>query len=306
MNPTSPYQAAVPPPQKSKTLPILLGVGGCLTILCIGLLVVGGIILFISRSPEQVTRALPGNPTQLVVPTNPTSPTSLPRPTQKPAATQAQIRPTQVSVPAPTQAALVWPADIGQQLTDNTFSDDFSSSRFDWADREDDIRFWGIQDGHYFMHLKIPDHTIWAYLPVDIPLTTLEFDAAVLPGAEQGAYGVFCYYEDEENYHFVSIDPYDQDYSVGYVKDNEYISLLADMWMPSQFIDPNPYAINHVAVTCDSDLITVFVNGKFEAQTEIDNRSGGVSAIYGETWKDTPAPGLQVLFDNLYGFKPVQ
>ncbi len=276
-----------------------------------------------SQSPEVSTLVsleptLEPFPTDAALPTKPVLATKAPLPGEALAPTQVPLAteiPTPTLVPfaedstASSQGdvpVLVWPADIGQQLTDSYFSDDFSSAEFGWWEVDDETSTWRIEDEHYALHLVKADYMTWAYLPIEFIPTTIGFDAAVLPGFEQGAYGVMCYYQDENNYYFISVDPVYQEYSIGYVLDGEFETLMQDMWMPSQAIKDDNYEINNVMVVCDPDMITLFVNNEFEAQTDVSSVTGGVAAIYGETWEDTPSSGFKVLFDNLYAFKPVQ
>jgi hypothetical protein len=323
-----PAPAYVPPPAQSKgskTLPIILGAVGCLVILCVFSCAVLAFIALSNRSqtPDvsklvSVEPALEPLPTDAPLPTKPILATKAPlpgealAPTQVPLATQI---PTPTLVPPvedPSSSSqgdvpvLVWPSDIGQQLTDAYFSDDFSSTEYDWWEVEDETQTWGIEDEHYALHLLTPNYSSWAYPPIEFTPTTIGFDAAVLPGFEQGAYGVMCYYQDENNYYFISVDPVYQEYSIGYIRDGEYETLMEDMWMPAKALKDDNYEINNVMVVCDPDMITLFVNNEFEAQADVSSVTGGVAAIYGETWEDTPSSGFKVLFDNLYAFKPVQ
>ena len=323
-----PPPAYVPPPEQpksSKSLPIILGAVGCLLILCICLCGVVTLVTFRNRSQApDISRMDPVEPTQMSLPTEPPFPTEASLPTKALLATKAPL-PGEVEPPTPatiiTESSslddsasssqgdvpvLNWPVDIGQQLTDSYFSDDFSSGEYDWWEVDDEIQSWGIEDEHYALHLLSSNYSTWAYPPVEFTPTTIGFDAAVLPGFEQGAYGVMCYYQDEDNYYFISIDPVYQEYSIGYVLGGDYETLMEDMWMPSNTIKDDNYEINNVMVVCDPDMITLFVNNEFEAQTAVSGVKGGVAAIYGESWDDTPASGFKVLFDNLYAFKPVQ
>jgi hypothetical protein len=258
---------------------------------------------------EPVLATLPTDPplpTKIILATKAPLPGELPSPTPPPTATRV---PATEDPPSSSQGdvpVLNWPADIGQQSTDTYFSDDFSSAEYDWWEAEDEIQSWKIEDEHYALHLFRNNYSSWAYLPIEFSPTTIGFDAAVLPGFEQGAYGVMCYYEDENNYYFISVDPVYQEYSIGYVSNGEYETLMENMWIPAKAIKDDNYEINNVMVICDPDMITLFVNNELEAQADVSSVTGGVEAIYGETWEDTPSSGFKVLFDNLYAFKPVQ
>jgi len=318
-NPPPAYTSAPIAPKKSNKLPYILGGIGCLGLLCIGM-IVAGVILFSRNATkiEELTQGVPvqitqpavqpqAPPTRVAAPTQPAAPTQVPAPTEPAPSTQA-MQPT--AVPLPTQAVVepvVWPPDIEQQLTSSYFSDNFSSNQYDWAEVADDIRIWGFEEGHYALHMFEPDYSIWAYLPVEFNPTTIGYDAAVQPGYEQGGYGVLCFYEDEDNFHFVSLDPYNKEYSIGYVENGEYIALMDEMWMPSTALKDSLYAVNTLMVSCDADMITLFVNDTFEAQAKLPAlETPGVSAIFGEAWEDMPEPGFKVFIDNFYAFKPMQ
>jgi hypothetical protein len=302
--PPLPY---TPPPAAAssdkKTLPVILGVVGCLGLTCIGLLVLGGVLFFRNTLAVAPTpRVIPPVPTQARQPTLPVA-----QPTLSPLAT---LTPLATLAPLSTQSApevLVWPADVEQTLTEDYFSDNFSDNRYDWADVTNNERFWGFEEGHYGFHLFEPDYSIWAYLPVTFTPATIGFDAAVQPGFEQGGYGVLCHYQDEDNFHFVSVDPWNREYSIGYVLNGEYETLLSEMWMPSQRLNQSAHAVNSLMVSCEADVITLFINNELEAQAELGARvEGGDVAVFGETWEDTPAAGFKVWIDNLYAFVPRQ
>jgi len=320
MDPPVPNTPPPLPPRRSK-LPLILGGGaGCLLVLCILLVVAGGVGLNRFRtnqlgpvmellgtevtlftSEPQRTEIFESTPTEAEQPTEPAA--TRPAPTQPPAATQ----PPAPTAAAPTSAASgTWSADIGQSLTTNYFSDDFSSDRYDWADTEDDVRFWGIVDGRYALTMKESEWSLWAYLPPEFVPNAIGFDAAVLEGYDQGAYGVICYYVDTDNYHFVEVDPVNQSYSIGYVDGGEYETLLQDMWIDTDALQSDPHAVNQLFVTCDPDLITLTVNNEFVAQAEPLAGASGKMALLGETFSDMTDDSFQVLFDNVSAFKPAE
>lgn len=311
--PPSAYNPA-PAPKKSNKLPYILGGIGCLGLLCIGM-IVAGVILF-SRNASQIEEIVESVPLQITQPavqpqappTRVVMPTEALPPTVEPQPPQAE-QPTAIPQPPQQVAAepVVWPPDVDQQMTSGYLSDNFSSNQYDWADVDDEIRKWGFEDGRYALHMYEPDYTVWAYLPVEFGPTNIGFDAAIQPGYEQGAYGVLCFYEDELNYHFISVDPWNQEYSIGYVKDDEYVALMENMWMPTDALRDSVYEVNTVMVTCDADMITLFINETFVGQAPLpEMKTPGTTAILGESWEDMPEAGFKVLIDNLYAFKPVQ
>ena len=318
--PAQPYQApqpyqALPPKRKSIIWP-LLGGGCCLGLLC-GAVAVVGLILF-SNSPEiqEITKALTPAAVQV------SSPTESPLPEQSapvietplpPPVTAPSPQPTPMEVIEPTaepvlieEPVAIWPEGIGQELDGTSLKDDFSSNLFDWADSQDEIAHYSIEDGHFVIHVLQEDYTSWAYLPTEFDPTFIGFDAAVAPGQDIGAYGVMCHYQDEDNYYFVAIDPGNKEYSIGYQLGGEYYELLPEMVMDSFYLNDSPHAVNNIQVACDPDMITLYINNELEAQVSIETQYGGWVTIFGETWDDMGPDGFKVLFDNLYAFIPVQ
>lgn len=309
-----PYQA--PPPKRKSILWPILGGGCCLGLLCGAVTVVA--LIFFANSPEvqEITRMLTAEPAQITISTAPPLPeqplqnveTPQPNPTAPP-----NPEPTLADVIEPTAVPVVvedpvagWPEDIGQELSGTYFTDDFSSGQFGWSDSKDAVANYGIEDGHYAIHILQADYTAWAYLPTEFDPSFIGFDAAVVPGMDIGDYGVMCHYQDEDNYYFISIDPSKKEYSIGYRQGGEYYELMQNMWMPSFYLNDSPHAVNNIQIACDPDMITLFINNEMEAQTSIETQQGGWVAIYGENWEDMQPGGFKVLFDNLYAFIPVQ
>lgn len=228
------------------------------------------------------------------------------------ATAEVHIAPTQEATAAPSatlpasSGAIVWPDPIGQQRSDTYFTDDFTDNTYDWAVDADDISSFGLEDGHYAMRLLDTQYSIWAYLPVDFNPRVINFDAAVVPGQDIGAYGVLCFYQDSSNYHSISIDPLNREVSIGQVVDNDWVSFLADDWVTTDALKPSPYEVNSIQVTCDPDLLTLFINNTFVAQVEITNPGGDRAALMLETWDDLAQDGFKALFDNLVVFIPQQ
>jgi hypothetical protein len=322
-----PTPAADPFAEKPKNkwlLPACLGGAGCLLVLCLAL-IVGGYLLFNSAEWDTametimpavletqaavVEPAVPGISTPTALPAGIITATAVPLPKRPGLSTATPIAPP-TEVPPLTEvviSAAIWPADIGQELTATYFSDDFSNASFvTWEGGEDGISTWEYVEGRFQGHLFVTDYMAWTLLPVDFSPTAIGFDAAIVPGFEQGAYGVLCHYQDNQNFYFVSLDPWYHEYSIGYLQNDEFFELMQDMWLESTTLFDDPYAVNSVQVVCDPDQITLFVNNQLEAQVDITRIEGGQAGIYVETWTDTPAEGFKAQFDNLYAYIPQQ
>ena len=301
--PAQPYTPPSKPARKGNSaLPIVLGGIGCLVLLCIVAMVVAIVFFLRNRDVSSITD-LPQIVEQMATPVVPDEKlevaTQIPLPTFQPVPTQQDQPAPSVPQTVPGEFTGTWSADVGQERSSTYFADNFSSNQFDWADVDDDTRAWAFQDGHYQMHLKTSDYIAWAYLPVDFAPLGVAFDAALPAGFDQGAYGVLCYYQDQDNYHYVAVDVINQEYAIGKYVNNEDMMLMDDWWKPTQHLQDSPNAVNHVQVICLSNKIALYINGQLETEVSIDPATPGTTAIYAETWEDMPADGLKVQFDNL-------
>lgn len=288
-------------PKKRNGWGLALGGLGCLVILCAGMITAAAMLISArvktaapiepSAAPTAVSERVP--PTLTSVPRR--IPTAEPQPTLPP--TQALTR---------TQPPAAWSPDIGQERTNTRVSDDFTNGHLGWANVKDDQRFLGILNGHYAMHLYQPNSSTWVDLPGEFTPTTIAFEAAVLPGHDQGAYGVICHYQDERSYHFVSIDPLNRQYAIGRRVNGEDQALMGERWMPAQYLNEMPYAVNIIQVSCGPDTISLSINNQLEGQAAAGAVTPGPAALRVETFAGLPAGSFQVLIDNFSAFVPVQ
>lgn len=311
------YAAPVQPPRGRSNIWLIAGACGCLAVLCL-VVVAAGVIFYLRSGPPEsgISTLLTPEPVQLPTntdfplleqPTQITEPAAVPQPASESEAPPSPEPPQNSEQPDPQEGGgLTWSADVGQELNDTYFSDDFSTRKFDWADVVEQYDALGYEDGHYAISLQQENFTVWAYLPVDFLPHSISFDAAIVPEYEQGAYGALCYYQDEQNYHFVSISPWNREYSIGYVLNDEYYTLMNEMWTPSNFLNESPHAVNSIQIDCDRDMITLFINNELEAQVSATPEVNGEMAIFGETLEEISPNGFKVLFDNLVAFAPAQ
>jgi len=315
-----PYEPQALPPKQKSTPWALIGIGGCLSFLCVAVVAAGiGIFARYQTGIQEITSLLPTQSEELTLPTeyptleSPASPTDSPQelpalPTDSPeeAPTQAFTQPPEDDFAQEEEQEPIFPDDTGQVMGDTYFADDFSTNINEWAETHEQFHSFSLENGKYALYVGQEDYTIWAYLPIDFTPTTIGFDAAVVQGYEQGSYGVMCHFQDSDNFHFVTIDPLNTEYSIGYVLNNEYISLMRDSWMPSLFLNASPFSDNTILISCDQDLITLFINNELEAQVSTGPLTGGSVTISAETWDSISPNGFKVLFDNLFAFAPEQ
>lgn len=313
------YVPPATPSKKNSKVWILVGGIGCLSVICLAIVLIGG-YFFIQNGFDitELTGDIPAELEEVLAADELPTPEKaeqildtvktlepIPMGAEDPLEQEEEPVPTEETLPSPENASGI-PGNIGQELSDTYFSDDFSNNQYDWASVQEDYNSFGIENGQYALHLWLEDYVIWAYLPPNFIPNTIGFDAAIVEGADQGAFGVICHYQDQDNYHYVSIDPMTREYSIGYLQDNEYISLIHEMWSPSMFLADSPHAVNQYKIACDPDRITLYINNELEAYAETIPQPSGKMAIYAETWSQIAPDGFRVLFDNLYAFIPVQ
>lgn len=220
---------------------------------------------------------------------------------------EAQQTPEPVIVEQPTLAMPPATETAGQSRTDNTLTDDFSSNRFEWLVDMDEISRQDVENGGYYIHVLEDLYIVWASLPVDFFPTTIEFDAQVEGDVNGGTYGVLCHMQDRDNYHYVEIDLSDYTYRFGVYQNDEDTALLEEGWGDASYLNTNRNAVNRIMVSCDPDLISLFINNQLERQVSLDPfANAGTMALFASTWDGLGDSGYKVIFDNLYAFKPVQ
>ena len=78
-------------------------------------------------------------------------------------------------------------------------------------------------------------------------------------------------------------------------------------WIDLAHLKPSTSATNHFQVTCDPDLIRVFVNGELEAELPLDPPAKpGDMALFVKGWESMGPRGYKVLFDNFRAWEEVQ
>jgi len=184
--------------------------------------------------------------------------------------------------------------------------DDFSSKALGWPESSGAETERGYENGTYFMHIKEPNYHLLSSVQSDFVPTTAEFDAVIPSGSRDGVYGVFCFYQDEGNFFWVKIDPFEGSYSIGrYI--NDFASVLTDPEWKSATLLGEASQINHIAVECLPGGIALHVNNELVEYTYLSEEppSGGLGLyVYG--WANMSAPGFKVLFDNFNAWEQIQ
>ena len=281
-------------------LAVILG-GGCLGILCIGILVVGGgAAFFITEQsaspyePEPVVTVVIVSPTSLPEPT-------LPEPTQP--------APTPVSTPTESGPSLTGE----QSLTDHSLYDDFSSDALGWPVYDDGKTIIKYENDAYSIQIAEPEYIDWVYFPVDFIPYEIWFDVQGLPGLQDGTFGVFCQYLDIDNHYYVEFDLEGKSYIIAQYLDGEDIPLtkqntVGQYWYETDAFQSSPENVNNIGISCYLDSITLFINDQLVDQVDVPQPLDQPSeaAVFVFSYSYAGENGYKVFFDNVDVYQPVQ
>lgn len=280
---------------------VVLGIG-CVCILCTAVIVVGVAGYIYYWQSTSYTPLLPE-----AISTYPPPPADLPIPTEWPV------------VPEPGLPVPDAPAAPGSPLTGNQRSDeyylfdDFSSDALGWPVFDDGKTIIQYENGQYSFQIAETDYVDWAFAPAAFYPLDISFDVTVSDGLQNGTFGVFCQYQDAENYYYVEFDLADGSYVIGEVVADEQIPLTPEnaqgqYWQDSSRLKTSPAAVNRIGITCYPDFITLFINNEWETEVTVTTPfdSPGEMALFVYAFPFAGAEGFKVYFDNVEIFRPVQ
>jgi hypothetical protein len=247
---------------------LAVGLGaGCVGILCIGVLVVGGgAALFLAPRTENPIEAITTGTTR----------------------------------------------DRSQHLDAHSLFDDFSSDGLGWPRYDDGTTLLDYEDQAYSFQVTEPAYYDWVYFPGEFIPYEIQFDARAASQADDGTFGVFCQFQDEDNYYYVEFDIAGKYYLIGQVVDGTDTDLTSPVNGPED--GPNtdalnpPTAINHIGVSCNLDSISLTINGKSVADVRVQKPfdQPGPAAFFVYVFEDASEKGYKVYFDNVEAHDPQQ
>jgi hypothetical protein len=287
------------PKQKFPWRMIVLGIG-CICALCVGVLVVGGIFYTYTRntSTPSVIDAVNTLPPAITVQPVQTSIPILPEPTS-------------TSTPTPVPSGPTLTGD--QQLDEFYLYDDFSSEALGWPVFDDGTTILQYENGQYSFQVAEPDYYDWAYTPVDFPATDIWFDVQGLSGEQNGTFGVFCQFLDEDNYYYVEFDLGTRSYLIGEIINGEQIYLTSENdegnnWQDTSVLKSNPSSVNRIGISCYLDIITLFINDEWMTDVSVTTPfdTSGEMAFFVYAFDFADADGYKVFFDNVEIYTPQQ
>jgi hypothetical protein len=276
-------------------LAVILG-AGCVGVLCVGFLVIGGgAAFFLTQRSASPSMPEPVVTVQVVTP---------------------EILPTATlaapsSAPVPTDSG---PALTGDQRVDNhSLFDDFSSDALDWPVFDDGKTIIQYENEAYSFQIAEADYVDWAYFPVDFVPYEIWFDTQGLPGQQDGTFGVFCQYQDADNYYYAEFDLQDNSYILAQIVNGEDVPLtkqnsVGQFWYETKAFKSSPEAVKHIGLSCYLDSIRLSINDQFVDEVRVSQPfdQPGEAAFFVYAFDFAGTDGYKVFFDNVEAWQPVQ
>ncbi len=294
--------------EKTRNNRIILFVGiGCLAIICICVTFVGTFLVFRSTTSQQTITDNLQNliPEEIMPEIGTPDVSSLDVPTLPP----VEI-PTLPAILSDTPTPETNESELdtaGNQFSDDTMLvDDFSTDALDWPVYDDGLTIINYEDQAYSFQITEPNYYDWAYVPATFNPSYIMFDVWSLPGEQDGTFGVFCQYQDPENYYYVEFDLETKGAILAMIREDEFIPLTEpdsndEYWIPVDALTSSPDEINTIEIDCQLDIITLIVNDQLVEIVLVDSpfTSPGVMAFFVFTFEFAGPDGYKVYFDNV-------
>lgn len=233
------------------------------------------------------------------------TPTPAPAATQAPTATEAvlptaTLAPTATFTAAPTETPTREPTPARTRLPGELLFDDFSASGLNWSTTTDEFGTVNVSDGA--LHFILNDDDVY-YLSTpgsnDLGDVAIEVDITRVSGPEENQMGVFCRYQDPQNYYAFNIG------SRGYFSVYKVVGGQREIIRWSEGVKPEVVpsvdSVIHVRAVCSGQDLEFYVNGTRLAKTYDPTFPSGNVGLMAVSWGvDT----LDVAFDNFLVVEP--
>lgn len=276
-------------------LAVILGIG-CMGVLCVGVLVLGGGAFFLTRTTASSSGPVAVVTVEIEVPTG------LPEPTGTPIPSPAS---------EPTSPGISLTGD--QHLDDYSLYDDFSSDALGWPLYDDGMTILKYENETYSFQIAEPDYFDWAYFPVNFIPYEIWFDVQGPAGLQEGSFGVFCHLQDADNYYYAEFDLETNSYILAQRLDGEDIPLtkqntVGQFWYETSALHSPPTSTNRIGLSCYLDSLTLFINDQLVDQVNVSRpfEQPGEAAFFVYTFDFAGPDGYKVFFDNVETWQPVQ
>jgi hypothetical protein len=204
----------------------------------------------------------------------------------------ARVRFDDFSAVLPPPDTEIGPLSAGDNVL---FADDFSDSKSGWDVRETANGATGYRAGRYFIRIESPKFQLWSSpgQPFEGDVI-VEAIAALARGPEENEMGVFCRYQDLQNFVYGSIST-DGYYAIVEIKDDTAAILTDKGKFQKSDAIPIGSETYFIQLACTGAQYTLSVNGEeIDSATSSAFSGGDVGLIAGTFDRG----GVEVLFDD--------
>jgi len=175
------------------------------------------------------------------------------------------------------------------------FEDDFEDPSSGWGADQRDGFDRGYDEGVYFFDLRASNWLAWASPGRNFDDVSVEVDARVASGAQDGHYGVLCRYKDADNFYYLAVSA-DGYYAI-FLRAEGDIKVLTG---GGRGMVSSPHVkmggqVNRVVGVCEGDELSLYVNDQWLATVTDDTHAQGDVGIGAGSG---PSGGTRIVFDD--------
>ena len=175
------------------------------------------------------------------------------------------------------------------------FEDDFEDAGSGWGTDQRDGFDRGYEDGVYFFNLRASNWLAWAHPGQHFGDVSVEVDARVALGTQDGHYGVLCRYQDVDSFYYLAVSA-DGYYAIFRRAEGDMSILTGDGsgMLSSPYIRTGTQ-VNRVLGVCDGEELSLYVNGQWLATVVDDAYAQGDVGLGASSG---PEGDTRIVFDN--------
>ena len=159
---------------------------------------------------------------------------------------------------------------------DSPFRDDFEDSRSGWGADQREKFDRGYRDGEYFIELREPNWFAWTYPGAQFDDVSIEVDAYLSSGSQDGHFGVLCRHVDEDNFYYFAISA-DGYYAIFRREDGDDLKVITGGGGGMVFSSAIQTGgrTNSIQAVCQGSELRLYVNGELLETVSDDTHSRG-------------------------------
>jgi len=182
------------------------------------------------------------------------------------------------------------------------FRDDFEDPRGTWASDQCEQFDRGYAGGEYFIELHEPNWFVWSNPGAQFDDVSVEVDARLSDGSQDGHFGVLCRYADADSFYYLAISA-DGYYAIFGREGGGELDVLSgdgDGMTFSPIIRTGAQT-NSIQAVCQGDELSLYVNGELlETVVDSTHSKGDVGLGAGSG----PEGDARVQFDDFAATRP--